>query len=149
MQPITRINANDPVIFSEMNLRFNEIEARDNEQQEQINVLNNNARFKTFLSLEEIGADITTPILDIGKLMPDLSKLYAGITASDASIYPDVQGVLMITRLNEWRAVCEFHSQWNGNMWLGGIIIGSNTWTGWYEIPTTVQTQAMIDALNA
>ena len=40
MQPITRINANDPVIFSDMNLRFNEIEARDNEQQEQINVLN-------------------------------------------------------------------------------------------------------------
>lgn len=39
MQPITRINANDPVIFSDMNLRFNEIEARDNEQQQEINAL--------------------------------------------------------------------------------------------------------------
>lgn len=46
MQPITRINANDPVIFSEMNLRFNEIEARDNEQQEQINVLSANTFMK-------------------------------------------------------------------------------------------------------
>ncbi len=114
-----------------------------------IDVLKNSARLKTYLELEELGADVTTPILYIAKSMPDASKACIPIKASDTSIYPDLQGVLMITKINEWRTVCEFRGQWNGKVWIGDLISASNTWNGWYEIATVSQMQAMIDAISS
>lgn len=98
MQAITRLSATDPVLWSRMNDRFTEIEARDNENADKINVLNDDVGNlgskikKTVLDLSAMADELmlksVVTVTSGASVFPKLPKYYTGIV----SIYSDIKG---------------------------------------------------------
>nr|DAT81705.1 MAG TPA: protein of unknown function (DUF383) [Caudoviricetes sp.] len=130
MNPITRINASDPVIFSEMNKRFDEIEARDNEQQEQINVLNN--------KINEMVKDCSISAVNGWQMRGGFAKIIRNCCFAQIELYNEApQTAVPMLQFNNFRSLSTYvdvitYQDYNWEDKVANVTLTSNELT-WYE----------------
>ena len=123
MQAITRLNANDPVVWNDMNNKFGEIEGRDNKLQQQINVLKehgfwSNAKLASGSAYDLQHGEWFGTLTNSPESYTCFYKVYVGDNANYKYI--------------------ECHSWVTSNSYRNKCIGGA--WQFWEKIPTTTKT---------
>lgn len=105
MNPLTKYSATDPVVFSKMNDTLEEIEARDNELQQQINVLKGQWAGITLLNGWSSAWEGVEPVYSLnGNILTVKGMITGGTTTNGTPIFKLPRNALKLQniKVQQW-----------------------------------------------